>query len=151
MNILLIDDDLPSILSLKDVLEEGGNTVIISTSSIEGIAAFRKYAIDIVITDFKMPGMNGIEVLKTVKKHDPKIYVILLTGFANIDNAIDAVNNRAYAFFRKPLDVRAFMQCIFMIEEELYARKNEAVAHSQLIEELTNLRNLLSRINNSVE
>jgi len=116
---MLIDDDLPCINSLKDALVPGGYKCSVFQNPQEGISAFKKQDFDIVITDFKMPEMNGIEVLKEIRKYNPYAYVIMLTGYADIENAIESVNNGAYAFFRKPLNFKELMDTISKITYEL--------------------------------
>ena len=69
-----------------------------------------------------MPEMNGIEVLQAVRAHDPLVYVILMTGYANVDIVIEAVNYGAYAFFRKPLNFHELMETVWKIEKELTNR-----------------------------
>ena len=123
MKILLIDDDLPCINNLKDALEPGGHECVLFQNPNEGIAAFQSDNFDVVVTDYKMPVMNGLDVLRTIREHNPETYIIIVTGFADTNNAIAAVNDGAYAFFRKPLDFNRFMKTIGKIEEELHVAK----------------------------
>ena len=119
MKFLLIDDDLPCIANLKDVLELGGHECVLFRNPNEGVAAFKDNHFDVVVTDYKMPVMNGLEVLRAIREHNPRAYIIIVTGYADKNRATDAVNDGVYAFFRKPLDFRRFMEIIFRIEEEL--------------------------------
>ncbi|GAG70587.1 unnamed protein product [marine sediment metagenome] len=68
----------------------------------EGIAAFEKEKPDIVITDIKMPGMDGIEVLKKIKDLNTDTEVIIITGHGDIENAIEALKHGASDFINKP-------------------------------------------------
>lgn len=119
MKIMLIDDELPILESLKSALKPTGYACEVFQNPHDAVAAFRGGGCEVVVTDFMMPGMNGIEVLKAVKDIDANVFVIILTGYADIENAIAAVNNGAYAFFRKPLDFRDFVGTLRKIEDRI--------------------------------
>ena len=85
MKLLLIDDDLKSLESLSEALSFNGYPIEQYSNPVEAVNAYNEKKFDVVITDFKMPELNGIEVLKKVKEIDPKAYVIILTGFADIE------------------------------------------------------------------
>ena len=104
MDKLLLIDDEPDILRVLSMsLKADGYDVISAQSGREGIAAFEKEKPDIVITDIKMPGMDGIEVLKKVKGLDADTEVIIITGHGDIENAIEALKHGASDFINKPV------------------------------------------------
>ena len=104
MDKLLLIDDEPDILRVLSMsLKADGYDVISAQSGREGIAAFEKEKPDIVITDIKMPGMDGIEVLKRVKGLDADTEVIIITGHGDIENAIEALKHGASDFINKPV------------------------------------------------
>lgn len=139
MRILLIDDDLPSITNLKDALEPGGHECVLFQNPLAGLAAFQNDHFDLVVTDYKMAEIDGIEVLHSIHEMDPSAYVILLTGYADVENAIAAVNDNAYAFFRKPLDLGKFMNTISIIEKELRASDELADLYNQILFKLSRI------------
>jgi two-component system NtrC family sensor kinase len=104
MNKLLLIDDEPDILRvLSRSLKADGYEVACAQNGTEGIAVFEKEKPDIVITDIKMPGMDGIEVLKAVKELNVDTEVIIITGHGDIENAIEALKHGASDFINKPV------------------------------------------------
>ncbi|MEE4263570.1 MAG: response regulator [Desulfobacteraceae bacterium] len=101
--ILLIDDEPDIVRVLSMSLRADGYEVIPAHSGVEGIEIFEKERPDIVLTDIKMPGMDGIEVLKKVKSIHPQSEVIIITGHGDIDNTIEALQYGASDFINKPV------------------------------------------------
>jgi DNA-binding NtrC family response regulator len=101
--ILLIDDEPDIVRVLSMSLKADGYDVIPAHSGVEGIEIFEKERPDIVLTDIKMPGMDGIEVLKKIKSIDPRSEVIIITGHGDIDNTIEALQYGASDFINKPV------------------------------------------------
>jgi PAS domain S-box-containing protein len=100
---LLIDDE-PDILRVLSIsLKADGYDVVSAQNGPEGIAAFEKEKPDIVITDIKMPGMDGIEVLKKIKGLNADTEVIIITGHGDIENAIEALKHGASDYINKPI------------------------------------------------
>ena len=151
MKLLLIDDEFACNESIKQILKPAGYECVLFENPCKALEAFKNDHFDLVITDFRMPEMNGIEVLKEIRKLDPNTRVIIMTGFAEIDNAIAAVNNGAYAFFRKPVDVRDFMETVSKIEEELKNNEEKEVNLNQLADEYKKLRQASESIKNIID
>jgi PAS domain S-box-containing protein len=104
MDKLLLIDDEPDILRVLSMsLKADGYAVVTAANGNEGIAAFEKELPDIVITDIKMPGMDGIEVLKNIKALSADTEVIIITGHGDIENAIEALKHGASDFINKPV------------------------------------------------
>ncbi|MFC1562713.1 response regulator [candidate division KSB1 bacterium] len=148
MKLLLIDDEQAIIESLKQSLEPTGYKLVTFVDPLEGVAAYKNDHFDVVIIDLLMPNMNGIEVLRTFRNHNPKSYVIILTGYANVDKTIEAVNNGAYAFFRKPFDYKVFINTLFKIEEKLQIENKKQIYYKQLVIELENFKKTFQKIQN---
>jgi two-component system response regulator HydG len=119
MKLLVIEDDIPIGKCLKEFITLAGHECELYNNPVEGVAASLDGRFDVILTDIIMPEMNGLEVLEKIREHHPEAYVILMTGFANVDNAIEAVNRGAYAFFRKPLDLKEVMQTLKKIEKHI--------------------------------
>ena len=151
MRMLLIDDELPSLEIMQDVLEPAGHKCVIYQNPKQAVEAYKMGEFDLVLTDFKMPGMNGIEVLKSIKEYNPKAKVIILTGYADIYNAIEAVNNGAYAFFRKPVKVNDFMDTIDKLEEEINDEDKRKINVNRLSEEYKNLKKSYNKLKKVLE
>lgn len=119
MKLLLIDDDRETLEYLGEILHTIGFTTKQFSDPQRAVEAYRKEHFDVVITDIKMPIMSGIKVLEEVKAYNPKACVILVTGFAELDVAIKAVNHGAFAFFKKPLKSELLLQTLMIVEEKL--------------------------------
>ncbi|RLB13665.1 MAG: hypothetical protein DRG82_15280, partial [Deltaproteobacteria bacterium] len=118
LKIMLIDDEPELLEVLSTALELKGLTTRQFCNPKEAVEAYNAEEFDAVIVDFKMPEMDGIEVLKLLREQDPNARVIILTGYSEVDNAIAALNNGAHAFFRKPPDIREILQALERIQQE---------------------------------
>jgi DNA-binding NtrC family response regulator len=127
--ILLIDDEEGMCRMMEAVLLDSGYAVKSYTRSYEAVEAFRPGHFDLVVTDIKMPGMDGIEVLQRLKEKDPELPVIIISAYATVDTAIQALRRGAHDMVTKP----------FEPEELLYRVKN-ALRHNQLLKENVDLR-----------
>ncbi len=128
-NILIIEDEKSMREVLRILLEEEGYELTAAADGREGIECLRNNIFDLVITDIKMPGADGFEVLKTVKEAAPDTVVIMVTAFGTTESAIEAMKNGAYDYINKP----------FKIDEiRLIVRK--ALEKKKMREELSLLR-----------
>jgi PAS domain S-box-containing protein len=117
--ILLIDDEPDIVRVLGISLRADGYEVIPALSGAEGIEAFERHTPEIVITDIKMPGMDGIEVLEKIKDLDPNTEVIIITGHGDIDNTIEALKYGASDFINKPVRDDALSIALKRAKEKL--------------------------------
>ena len=101
--VLVIDDEKPTLVMFRMTLNAYGYTVFTAENGKEGLAVFERERPPLVLTDIKMPGMDGIEVLKRIKEIDPKTEVIVITGHGDMDLAIKALNLDATDFINKPI------------------------------------------------
>jgi len=101
--VLLIDDEKINVEVLSISLKSDGYDVMTASSGAEGLEIFDRESPDIVITDIKMPGMDGIEVLKTIKERSDTAEVIIITGHGDVENAIEALKYGASDFINKPV------------------------------------------------
>ena len=101
--ILLIDDEEANVRVLSMSLRSDGHQVLSALSGEEGLEVFRREEPELVLTDIKMPGMGGIEVLRRIKALQPDAEVIIITGHGDIDNAIEALKFGASDFINKPI------------------------------------------------
>ena len=101
--ILVIDDDESLRRVLEYTLQEEGYEVFTAASGEEGLALFEERQPALVITDMKMPGLNGFQVLKEVKERSAEALVIIVTAFGEVDAAVKAMKLGAYDFITKPL------------------------------------------------
>jgi len=107
--VLIVDDekDFVEMFSLR--LRESGQKVVTAYSGRECLETLaEREHIDVVVLDIKMPGMNGIETLREIKKRHPIVEVILLTGHGAIDTAVEGMKLGAYDYVIKPADFEDF-------------------------------------------
>lgn len=103
LKILVIDDEETNVRVLSMSLRSDGYEVFPAYSGEEGVRVFQEHSPDLVLTDIKMPGMDGIEVLQKIKALDADTEVIIITGHGDIDNAIEALKFGASDFINKPI------------------------------------------------
>ncbi|MEK6555598.1 MAG: response regulator, partial [Bdellovibrionota bacterium] len=104
LKVLVVDDDQGLRLSVKDALTAAGPFEI--TEAFDGVNALEKVkegAFSLVIMDVDMPRMNGLQALKAIKEHDPSIIVIIMTAYANINDAVKVVKEGAFNYVSKPI------------------------------------------------
>lgn len=117
--ILIIDDEQPTLQMLALYLEACGHNVLTAENEIEGLEVFRSQRPAIVLTDIKMPGKDGFDVLRQIKAIAPRTEVIVITGHGDKDLAQQAFDLKASAFFNKPLDTEALDRAINAIEQRI--------------------------------
>ena len=101
--ILVIDDERPTLSMFKLFLDVYGYEVFTAENGADGLALFQEHRMPIVLTDIKMPGMDGLEVLQKIKEIAPETEVIIITGHGDMDLAIKALSLDATDFINKPI------------------------------------------------
>lgn len=117
--ILVIDDEQPTLKMFTMLLEAMGFAVLTAEDGKAGLDVFNSERPDIVLTDIKMPTMDGIEVLKSIKQVNPHAEVIVITGHGDMDLAIQALNLDATDFINKPVQRQALSQALERAHERL--------------------------------
>lgn len=135
-HILLVDDekDFVEMLSLR--LKENDENVLAAHSGQECLETLEKTTVDVVVLDVKMPGMDGIETLKEIKKRHPLVEVIMLTGHGTIQSAVEGMKLGAFDFLLKPADFKELTEKIKRARE----RRTEQVERIQKAEAAMLLR-----------
>lgn len=100
--ILLIDDEAIALSNLSHVLEHEGYRVTACKDGESGLAEMQSTEFDLVLTDFRMPGIDGMEVLRHIRETTPDVPVIMITGHASLDSAVTAMKAGAYHYIAKP-------------------------------------------------
>lgn len=119
-SILIVDDDAQMAAMLKKVLEKKGYEVETALSGQEALAKSTQGHLDLVITDIRMPGMDGMEVLEKIKGKNQDVPVILMTAFGSIDAAVESMKKGAYHYVAKPFKME---QLLSIVEAALRERK----------------------------
>lgn len=103
--VLIVDDELDLLVLLKKVVSKRLDCLIeIASSGTDALEKLTTFAPDVLLTDIKMPDMDGLELLGKTKDIDPTISTIIMTGYGTIEMAVQAIKNGAYDFFEKPFD-----------------------------------------------
>ena len=137
--IMLVDDEVPFVETMAKRLASRNIETITAFSAEEGLEKFKEnQAIDVIVLDVKMPGMNGLEMLKKIKTGFFRTEVIMLTGHATIEMGIDGMKLGAYDFLTKPCDIEELVSKV----EEATKKKRE---HDEKIKEAEQ-KNLLKKL-----
>ncbi|MBN1938125.1 MAG: response regulator [Candidatus Aminicenantes bacterium] len=100
--LLFIDDEDIVLRSCRRVFAKENATIETAASGEEGLAKARAERFDVVVTDLKMPGIGGMDVLRTLRKEQPDVVVVIFTGYANVETAREALKNGAFDYIPKP-------------------------------------------------
>src|SRR5574344_2950585 len=136
--ILIIDDEKNIREGLAADFEMDGYNVKIAADGKEGLAFIEKGDIDLVITDLRMPGISGEELLRKVTTETPGIPVIVLTGHGSIDAAVEAMHDGAYDFLTKPLN----LDQLGMIVKRALEGRELKLQHETLLKEVGNEKSI---------
>jgi len=110
--ILVVDDEPAMLLTLRAILQEDGYTVDTAPTGEAAIEAIRGCKYDLVLTDLKLPGVDGLGVLAEVQKSSPSTVTIMMTGYGSVNSAIEAVHLGAYEYLLKPTEVPDLKQAV---------------------------------------
>lgn len=114
IRVLLVDDEKDFIEPLAERLEARGFKVTTAMRGDEALSLIQKEEIDVVVLDVLMPGIDGIETLREMKKIRPLVEVIMLTGHATVETAIQGMKLGAYDYLMKPTDIKDLVEKIQM-------------------------------------
>ena len=103
--VLLVDDEKDFVEALEERMRTRGMNVKSTVSPKEALEIADKESFDAIILDLKMPGMDGLEILKILKEKSPELQIILLTGHATVQNGIEAMKLGAMDLIEKPVDI----------------------------------------------
>src|SRR5262245_49676879 len=102
-NILYVDDEPAIGLILRDTLERMGHQAIGATNVPEALAALAHAEVDLIVSDYKMPGLSGLELLELLREQGRDIPLVMLTGHATIEHAVAAIKAGAIDYITKPM------------------------------------------------
>ena len=133
--LLLVVDDDESLRRVTEMqLEEAGYQVLTASGGEEALALVEQQTPDLVLSDLKMPGLSGMDVLQAIRRNHPEVTVVLLTAFGTVQTAVEAMKAGAYDYITKPIDY-----------SELLLVVSRALEHQNLVEEVRTLRSNLDR------
>jgi DNA-binding NtrC family response regulator len=139
-NVLIVDDEPNALKVLTAILSENGYRIFTAKSAEEGLAVLKKANIDAVITDYRMPGRDGMQFFEYTVETYPDIPVIFLTAFGTVESAVTAITKGVFYYFVKPPDYvqlksilakaveqRLLKKEIDALRKRLYSNKNGCV------------------------
>ena len=112
INVLVVDDLKSSRLTLGGILEDEGHNVVLAENGYQAIEAAKQVPFDLVFMDIKMPGINGVQTFREVKKTNPNAAVIMMTAYSVEDLVREALEEGAYAVVYKPFDMEHVVSII---------------------------------------
>jgi len=133
IKVLLIEDEELTRNLLKRVMEKEGYSVIVADNGERGLELFNIEKPDIVVTDIKMPGLDGEEVLYRIKRLGPATEVILITGHGDIETVIHALREGALDYIKKPINVDQLLLSLGRAQEKISENKKIIPKTSLLI------------------
>jgi len=139
MRILLVDDEPINVQSIANAIRRGGHDITTLSDPFEALAAYKDWPHDVVISDVKMPGMSGIDLLRALREFDPRARVILISGYGDAKTAMAAINNRAWALLAKPISIATMMDTLSSIDRDIQEKLKEAEKNKILIEKYEEL------------
>ncbi|HET6379821.1 MAG TPA: sigma-54 dependent transcriptional regulator [candidate division Zixibacteria bacterium] len=128
-SVLVVDDDSQIRSLLSDLLKSNGYQVVEAKTGAEAVAAVEKQRPDLVMMDIKLPDMDGLDVLKQMKRERPELEIIVMTAFGGSSSAIRAMEHGAYDYVTKPFDI-----------DDLLATLRRVFEHAEMAEEVSALR-----------
>ncbi|KAA0210887.1 sigma-54-dependent Fis family transcriptional regulator [Ignavibacteria bacterium CHB1] len=136
--ILVVDDDVTSVAIMRKVLEDSGHDVVSVSSGKAALDRITKFKFDVMVTDFNMPGMTGIDLTKEVLDKEQDIIVILITAFFTIKSVVEAVKLGAFDYLTKPINkeelkltVERGLEKLQLVNENLILKKKVEKANPE--------------------
>ncbi len=153
--ILVVDDDEPNRVTLDRILQREDYVVVHATHGREALEIFRAHGgIDLVVTDLKMPGMSGIDLLKALRTLDSDLEVLVMTAYGTVETAVEAMKEGAYDFVAKPIRRHDLVHCIrkalekraLQVENRRLRERLGAVGDGEVIGRSDAMRSLLNEV-----
>ena len=118
--ILLIEDDPGIVMTLRRVLKEEGHDVVVEKRGDSGLALAQKDSFDVVVTDMKLPGVNGLDLVRDLHAAKPRLPIILMTAHGTTETAIQTTKCGAYDYLLKPFEIPEFID---LVEKAIASRR----------------------------
>jgi len=147
INILVIDDEPAILMTLSAALEDMQYKVTTAVNGKEALILIGKQPCNIVIADIKLPDISGLEILEATKELNPETAVIMITGHASIETAVDAINEGAYAYILKPVAVNELETII----KNALREQRLLIENRKLVESLQQSNRHLEEANRALE
>ena len=153
--VLIIDDESSICDGCRMVLEEEGHLVQIQLTGRKGLDLVREGKFDLVLLDMKLPDLDGMEILKAIRREKPEVYVIIMTGYSTVQNAVQAMKLGAVDYLAKPFSddqlliaVERAIEKKRLVDENLFLRKevSNRFSFGNIVGENPTILNVFDRI-----
>ena len=132
--VLVVDDDADARAALAEALREGGYAVETAADAFKGLGKLPDFAPDLVLTDLKMPGMDGLELLRKLHSGGNDLPVVVTTAFADVETAVTALKEGAADYLTKPLDLTVLSVVVAREMDRLRLRREAGQLRARLAE-----------------
>lgn len=132
--ILIVDDEVSARSALSEILADEGYKVKMAADGFRALAAFSEFGPDLVLTDLKMPGMTGLDLLSRLRQQDPEVAVVVMTAFGAVDSAVEAIRAGAADYLTKPLNSAELLVVIERCLQGVSLRRETKQLREQLRE-----------------
>jgi DNA-binding NtrC family response regulator len=137
--VMLVDDEVPFVETMTKRLTKRNLTILSAFGGAEALEKLNQQRnVDVVVLDVKMPGMDGIEVLRKIKQAHPLVEVVMLTGHATVETAIEGMKLGAFDYLMKPCEVEQLMA---KVEE---AKRKKAAQEQKILD--ARLKEIIGRV-----
>jgi len=126
IKILLVDDEVKFLKAISDRLSLKGFTVTTATNGDDAVHAAKKGGFDVAVVDLQMPGTDGAQVLKILKQNHRFIEIIMLTGHATVDSAVECTRLGAFKYLEKPYDFDKLVEALMEAYQARMKKKFES-------------------------
>jgi signal transduction histidine kinase len=140
--ILLVDDDVNILDTAKDILEESGYVVMTAPTGTDAVRQLEEQQFNIVVVDFQLPDTTGLELARKVRESNDYSYVILMTGHASLDMAVNAIHEAVYDYLIKPVDPGQLQRTIARAVE----KQRLTLDNKRLFDELRVMNEAMARL-----
>src|SRR5262245_7209945 len=130
--LLIVEDDTFQLEVIASQLATLPVEIIKAVDASQALEQLKHHEFDVVLSDFQLPGMDGIELLRQIKEKSPKTVVLLMTAHATVENAVDALKLGAYHYFQKPLDFPLVKSLVEKIFKQLDADREREYLYQEL-------------------
>lgn len=110
--ILVVDDEESNLLAMQKILEQEAYRVTTATQAGAALALFKRQEFDLVLTDLRMPGISGIELLRSIRKESLRVPVVVLTAYGTVNDAVEVMKLGAVDFLSKPIRRETLLKCV---------------------------------------
>lgn len=125
LQLLYVEDELQAREQIHTILKNFFNNIVVAIDGLDGYEKFKKYKFDLIITDIKMPKLNGIDMIKNIRKIDKDIPILILSARTDTEYFIKSIQYRIHTYILKPLQKEKFDKIITEIIDEIKEKKNQ--------------------------